>query len=387
MPKNISKRILYYSHNSFGVGHTIRTLSICTAIKKKYPAVDLIVVTGSSLPQIFLQNNIETVKIPSMKSFIHEKFWEIIPKYLSLTNKEVFKLRYEITNTLLKRFKPDIFIIEHSPFGLIGELKPILKQKLKRKIDSKIVLVTRGIAASSALFNQTKNTYLLDAFDYFFVADDKKIGINNSLLPVLKNRLKFIGRTCIKSHEELPEKTFFRKQIGYKESDFLAVISIGRGHNNDQILKKIIQGIRQFRKNAKILIFSDPYQEFDSGIEQKNCRILPFTANLVDYIYAADVVFCKAGYNTISELLLTGSKAIIIPRSDPSKEQVDRVKIFKNYLNAIILDEDRIDTKNIFDALINLNKIKKKVKNTKISKYAVANKILKTSLPDAHFVE
>ena len=53
-------------------------------------------------------------------------------------------------------------------------------------------------------------------------------------------------------------------------------------------------------------------------------RFLPFFYPLADIMHASDLVVCRAGYNTVNELLLTGVKAVVIPERHPSGEQESR---------------------------------------------------------------
>ncbi len=58
----------------------------------------------------------------------------------------------------------------------------------------------------------------------------------------------------------------------------------------------------------------------------KNVRFLPFVPDLVDLVHHSDLLICRAGYNTVNEILLTGAKAIIIPESHGGGEQELRAK-------------------------------------------------------------
>ncbi|MFH0715052.1 MAG: glycosyltransferase, partial [Candidatus Diapherotrites archaeon] len=352
--------------------------SIATAIRKVDPSIDLIVATGSSLPDLFLAEGIETVKIPSFKSFIHEQYWDIVPRYLSLPFKTVQKMRSTLLYSLVQTFQPNLILIEQSPFGLAGELKKVLKAKMEGKLNSKIGLVTRGIGAATQLYKpNSKEKNLFKAINFVFVADDKRKGIFwPGVLQFLSKKIRYIGRTAIRTKKELTPTEKARSSLGASKKEFLVVISLGRGKKNEALLSSTIKGIKFFCPKSKIIIFSDPYQALSQNFS-KQCTILPFTRYAIDSIAAADLVVCRAGYNTISELLMTHSKALVIPRIDQSHEQEDRVKVFSNELNAEFLDERNISPKIIELALQRLFGKKKSLKKAKIDKYRVAKKILK----------
>jgi predicted glycosyltransferase len=75
--------------------------------------------------------------------------------------------------------------------------------------------------------------------------------------------------------------------------------------------------------------------------------VRPTVGNPVDYLQAADLVVAMAGYNTTAEILATGTKALLVPRSGPSAEQRLRAKAFADrgwvdWLQPEELDERRL---------------------------------------------
>ncbi len=67
MDRENIKRILVYTHNSIGLGHAFRTLAAITGIKKWRPDIDFLVISGTSIQQIFFKEGIEVIKLPSIK--------------------------------------------------------------------------------------------------------------------------------------------------------------------------------------------------------------------------------------------------------------------------------------------------------------------------------
>src|SRR5439155_22808958 len=57
-------------------------------------------------------------------------------------------------------------------------------------------------------------------------------------------------------------------------------------------------------------------------------QIVPYVTDSLHQIAGADLVVCMAGYNTLSEVLSLGKKALIVPRPGPSAEQTMRARLF-----------------------------------------------------------
>jgi predicted glycosyltransferase len=55
-------------------------------------------------------------------------------------------------------------------------------------------------------------------------------------------------------------------------------------------------------------------------------------------------VICRAGYNTINELLLTDAKALVIPEHHPSGEQERRARLIPRDNIAVMAEEDLLSS-------------------------------------------
>ena len=114
MPDNI-KRILVYTHNSIGLGHAFRTLAVITSIKRWRPDINFLVITSTSIPQIFFEEGIEVVKLPSVKLDIDRLNDPMIPRYLTDFDVEsIFEFRQRIILETFDFFKPDVLADERS---------------------------------------------------------------------------------------------------------------------------------------------------------------------------------------------------------------------------------------------------------------------------------
>ena len=61
-----------------------------------------------------------------------------------------------------------------------------------------------------------------------------------------------------------------------------------------------------------------------------NIVTFDFTPHLLNYLQAADLVVSMAGYNIITEILSLGKKAVVVPRHQPSQEQLIRAVRMEN---------------------------------------------------------
>ena len=149
MDRENIKRILVYTHNSIGLGHAFRTLAAITGIKKWRPDIDFLVISGTSIQQIFFKEGIEVIKLPSIKLDIDHQDSPMHSRYLSGFDLEtIFDFRQSIIMKTFDFFQPDALIIEHNMTGQMSELIPLLMKKWMRKggpVDFALAHICRGI--------------------------------------------------------------------------------------------------------------------------------------------------------------------------------------------------------------------------------------------------
>jgi predicted glycosyltransferase len=108
MSRENIKRILVYTHNSIGLGHAFRTLAVITGMKKWRPDIDFLVVSSTSVPQIFFKEGIEVIKLPSVKIDIDHKDNPMQSRYLTGFELEtIFDFRQRLIMASFD-FPPDV---------------------------------------------------------------------------------------------------------------------------------------------------------------------------------------------------------------------------------------------------------------------------------------
>lgn len=74
--------------------------------------------------------------------------------------------------------------------------------------------------------------------------------------------------------------------------------------------------------------------------ERNGCRILPYIDNMPTLLHAADIVICRAGAVTLSEISAVGAAAILIPSPNVTdNHQYKNAKILSDSGAAIIIEE------------------------------------------------
>lgn len=179
-----------------------------------------------------------------------------------------------------------------------------------------------------------------------------------------------------------------REKLGIKENYVILCFggSLGATKINESALE-LIDNLIKYR-NDILLIWATgkkEYNEIQKKIEQKgfgrlkNIRVVNYINNMPEVLASADVVICRAGAMTISEVALCGKCAVFIPSPNvTNNHQYKNARALFDKECACLLKEDELYklTDEVRDLLENNQK--RSLMEKKIQDFATfdANKIL-----------
>lgn len=364
MGQDSIKRILVYTHNSIGVGHAFRTAAVISGMKKWRPDIDFLVMSGTSVPQVFFKEDVEVIKLPSVKMDIDHHLNSLHSRYLTGFDLEaVFDFRQQLIMASFDFLQPDALIIEHNMTGQMSELIPLLMKKWMRKggpVDFALVHICRGIMKWIPLLripyqnprHRSESINIGALYDFMYVLEDREvIDINKSFLgddPELEPKISYLGKITNKTCDELESRAETLERFGLPDKK-LIVVSLGR---NQKVLDLSIRMAEIFNRmldyeDYQLVMVLDTYLDKSAASALrahescKEVRFINFLPDLVDLFNHSELVISRAGYNTVNEILLTGAKAIIVPESHGGGEQELRAHSVKSR-NMLVLNEDNI---------------------------------------------
>jgi len=389
------KRILIYTHNSMGMGHAFRTIAVITGIKKWRNDLDFLVISGTSVPHIFFREGIDVVKLPGIKMVIGDGQNSLEGRYLrNIEPFRIFDYRQKIILETFDFFRPHVLMVEHNMGGLMNEIVPLMirkKHRISSGEDFALVHLSRGIFSGSELVIPHCNmggNYINIAhlYDFIYVFEKREIvDINLELLgndPELEDKITYHGPITFMTSEDLSDRKEVKKNFALSNKPVI-LIAPGRYGRIEEMIKSIISSfeILSLERDYEIILIPDPYLEKErlryikESILPDYIRIIPFTFNFVDLMNYADLVISRGGYNTVNELLLTESKALIIPECHPSREQERRVSLLPEE-NIVVKSEDEIISGKQDIIILELLKGEKKSLPFENNKYSAGLKIM-----------
>ncbi len=354
------KKILVYSHDTYGLGNLRRMLGICHSLNHSISDLSILLISGSAMVHEFrLMDGIDYIKLPCLTRTDREDY---AVKSLRTEIQETIKLRSDLILAAAKNFQPDLFLVDKKPFGIKNELQASLLHLKESKPEMKAALILRDILDTP---ESTMNIW--NSHNYFQVIDefyDQVLVLGEAEIFDLRreyqfpksvaDKVKFCGYTRRevgpKSREEI------RKKLQLEEKTKLVLVTLGGGEDAFETIAKYLVGAAKLPENHKIhslIVYGPEMKEVDkqalvqASSQNPDITMMEFTNDLMSYLNAADVVISMGGYNTICEILSLQKKAIVIPRVKPVQEQLMRVERmsklgFFRFIHPVGLTSERL---------------------------------------------
>ncbi|WP_019505738.1 glycosyltransferase family protein [Pleurocapsa sp. PCC 7319] len=336
------KKIMVYSHDSYGLGNIRRMLAICQYLLKSIPNVSILLVSGSPMLQSFrLPKGLDYIKLPCIN---RSTSGEIAAKYLNTDVNSTLKLRSEIILATAKNYQPDLVLVDKKPSGIQGELDSTINYLKSNLPATKFVLLLRDILDTpqntiqqwqqEGYYEKVESIYnrvfVVGMPEIFDLSREYQFG------SAITAKVRFCG--YLRKESGLKNRRTIRQELGIKPDEKLVLVTPGGGEDGYFLINNYLTGLAQNREryqNEKIrsLIFCgaemSPEQQYkihQQAEKYSHVTVLEFTDDLMSYVNTADAVICMCGYNTITEVLQKGKRAIVVPRIKPGQEQLIRAQ-------------------------------------------------------------
>src|ERR1700712_5048984 len=135
------KRVLIYSHDSFGLGHLRRCRTIAHSLVESDQNLSVLILSGSPIIGSFgFRTRVDFVRIPGVIKLRNGEYTSL---NLHMHIEETLRLRGSIITHTAEAFEPDLVIVDKEPLGLRGEAEDTLELMRQRKIP--VVLGLRDV--------------------------------------------------------------------------------------------------------------------------------------------------------------------------------------------------------------------------------------------------
>ena len=334
-------RILLYSHDTYGLGHLRRNTTVAHGLLQRMPELEVTLVTGSPVAaQWPFPDGVSVVRLPPVVKVGPEEYQPVQARSMSAVRAE----RAGIIASTLLRLRPDVFLVDHAPLGMKGELRLALEMAREELPDTRVVLGLRDILDAPEVVRATWSTQgvyqvMETAYDQIIIYGSRELfdaSTEYGIPDAIARRVQFSGyiakdrglEPSVNGHE-----TWTQARRG---GDRRILVMGGGGGDAAPMLLATIQAWESLRYllYGEAVIVVGPLMAPADRIEvERRARQVPgikvihSSTTMLSLVAAADLVVSMGGYNSVVEAVAARKPLVICPRTAPRREQSMRAEI------------------------------------------------------------
>jgi len=346
-----TRRILIYSHDSFGLGHLRRCRTIAHGLVDRNKDLSILILSGSPIIGSFeFRSRVDFVRIPGVIKLRNGDYTSL---GLHIDIEETLAIRASIIRHTAEAFDPDLLIVDKEPLGLRGEVRETLLMLKERGVPA--VLGLRDVMDDPVLLaREWERKRVLPALEALYdevwvyglaTLCDPLAGI--AVPAAVRARMVFTGYL----RRELP--AFAGSARERPDSPYL-LVTAGGGGDGEALIDWVL---RAYETDPNLplpaVVVFGPFMSSERQAEfaARAAALTPlritttrFETNFERLVEGAAGVVAMGGYNTFCEILSFDRPALIVPRTAPRQEQLIRAERAQELgLTGLLGDDGRRD--------------------------------------------
>jgi predicted glycosyltransferase len=324
------RRVLLYSHDTYGLGHLRRNLAIADHLLARHAQLQVVLMTGSSVAERFTTPaRLKVVQLPPVIKVGDEDYRSRDPRW---STDLVRRSRSAIMTDTARRFRPDVFLVDHAPQGLKKELLPVFDVVRATSPHTRIVLGLRDVIDTPAVvrahWSQAGVYETLErVVDRILVYGSAELYDATSLYGLsdaVASKVTYCGYVSRRDYVATSPAT---------DGDDVVLGIAGGGGDGAEVLAATLTASAALGRRCVVMtgpLMSDADRR---ALEQQvathpDATIVEFVADPSEMMRRARVVVSMGGYNSLCELVALHAATIVVPRIAPRREQAIRANIF-----------------------------------------------------------
>ncbi|MFE1602550.1 glycosyltransferase family protein [Methylobacterium sp. ID0610] len=346
------RRVLIYSHDTFGLGHLRRARAIAHALVAEAPERRVLILSGSPVSHAFrFAPGVACRRLPGVVKLESGAYRSLGAAHAL---DAVVATRAALIRHVVRRFDPDLFLVDKEPTGFHGEVLPVLGPLKAR--GCRLVLGLRDVLDDPALlapeWERKGALGVLPLYDSIWIYGLPEIyaPLSGLSLPAgVDERLTYTGYLRREAPEAGPAEA--------EEEPFL-LVTPGGGGDGVELVEAVVRAYEARAVPHRALVVFGPFfpprarDALQARIDaHPRLSALDFDARLERLMRRAAGVVAMGGYNTFCEILSFDRPALILPRVRPRREQLIRAEAAARLGLVETLAPDRADPERMAAAL------------------------------------
>jgi len=339
-----TRRVMLYSHDTFGLGHLRRSRALATALTAGDDKASAIILTGSPVAGRFtFPERVDHIRLPGVTKLPDGSY---VSSTLGMDIDSTTNLRAGLIQSAVEQYKPDLLIVDKEPTGFRGELLPTLEW-LQAQGQCSVVLGLRDVLDEpevlAAEWARKGAVHAAEAYyDEFWVYGVESIYDPTKGLPfsaATRARMHYTGylRRELSDAAEIPDASYILVTPGGGGDGAAMVSLVLDAYEADPALEP--QAMLVYGP----FLSGEVRDALDARVAKLNGRVIAtgFESRIETLFAGAQGVVCMGGYNTFCEVLSFDRRAVIVPRTVPRLEQWIRASRAEELGLVRMLDDGR----------------------------------------------
>lgn len=339
MPLRRQTRLLLYCHNTVGLGHISRTVQIAAAAADREDCECRIITGCRFLHRLRLDPRVPIEELPPARVVEGFRLTSVDGEQ----GEDVMELRGRRIEQFTRSWSPDVFLADHAPLGLGGELVPTLTSARREGWPTRFVWGLRDIRTDPQhavrTIRKPGNPAVREALGVYCgaLAYSDKEWIDpfevykNWFLP---ERCEYVGVVA-------------RRPFPTVRPPVPTVVTLaGGGTRGAQLFQMVLKAASPLLESddLKLRFVVGPFGSMDrlSVPEKLRDRVeLLADCSTEEAIRDASLVVSRVGYNTAYTVIQTDVPIVFVPLPAPGQEQGYRARMLARLPDVSVIEEER----------------------------------------------
>jgi len=334
--------IVLYSHDTYGLGHLRRNLAIAHGLLQRAPDLRVTMLTGSPLASEWVgSDRITVVQLPPAVKVGVEAYEPAAVRSLSGLQAE----RAGLISSTLSRLRPDVFLVDHAPLGMKGELRLALDMAIEQLPATRLVLGLRDILDDGDTVRRIWTEQgIVDVLRRFYQRilvygsrDLFDVEREYGLPADLRSKILFTGYIAKPWQFERPASTPQAWTQAIAEGQYRYLVMGGGGGDAAEMYRAFFEAWPRIKSTCpgRALVVTGPLMDeatrasIQDAAQLVGIDTMASSQNMLGLIAMADVVVAMAGYNTVVETVAARRRMVLCPRLLHRREQRIRADIIE----------------------------------------------------------
>ena len=350
--------ILIYAHDGRGLGHVSRSLGIGMALRRLFPELKILFVSGSAFTSDLIGGApLDWLKLPAYKTEVVEGQSRGIVGNSMFSDKELGELRSRDLSHIVTQYRPKLVLVDHTPQGKHRELLQALEMAPD---DCQWVLGVRGVIGAVKQAKTTKTREIFQSYysDLLWYGDTGVLGEGHwSLLSEQYGVVPFESGYVSRLGEYLecngPKNKKYR---------LAGVISIPWfGEKSLHLLQCLADALHRISADYGqwCLFIGSEDEAMESNVtglfsDLGHCHLEQPGKNYAQALMNAETALVYGGYNSLVDVVFAKIPTLVILRDMKDQEQQAHVHCLQEKLAGALvsLSEDDLTADKLYVLLL-----------------------------------